>query len=54
MIEGMWAVVPDVRIEVSFSASDRWYKGAEAVYSADGRRLELWRPEASKKEPSRC
>ncbi len=44
MIEGMREVVPDIRIDVRFAASDRWYTDAEAVETADGEELQLWSP----------
>jgi hypothetical protein len=44
MIQGMREVVPDVRIDVSYAATNRWHKDAEAVYDAAGERLLLWRP----------
>jgi hypothetical protein len=44
MIGGMVEVVPDVRVDVSYAATDRWYKEAEATYDPAGR-LVLWRPE---------
>jgi hypothetical protein len=43
MIEGMKAVVPDVKVDVSYAASARWYKDAEAVFSKKGK-LVLWHP----------
>jgi hypothetical protein len=43
MIDGMRAVVPDIRIEVAYSVSDRWYKEAKAVLDDKGR-LAVWRP----------
>lgn len=46
MIDGMQAVVPDVRIDVSLAASERWHKDAEAVYDNSGR-LRLWQPAAT-------
>ena len=50
MIEGMKAVVPDVNVDVSFAATDRWYKDAEAVYGSSGKVLLLWRPEPVEKD----
>jgi hypothetical protein len=44
MIEGMREVVPDVRVDVTYAATDRWYKEAEAKLDPAGR-LVLWRPE---------
>ncbi len=46
MIEGMNAVVPDVNMDVSFAATDRWYKNAEAAYDSSGEHLLIWRPDA--------
>ena len=43
MISGMKWVVPDVRIDVEYAASTRWYKAAEAVYDDDGN-LVPWEP----------
>lgn len=48
MIEGMSAVVPDVRVDVSFAAIDRWYKDAEAVYDSGSKKLILWQPDTGK------
>jgi len=45
MLDGMKAVVPDVKVDVSFAATDRWYKDAVAVYDATGEQLLLWSPE---------
>jgi DNA polymerase I-like protein with 3'-5' exonuclease and polymerase domains len=44
MIAGMQEVVPDVRIDVSFAASDRWYKDAELKYGDSEQELLLWTP----------
>jgi DNA polymerase I-like protein with 3'-5' exonuclease and polymerase domains len=44
MIQGMKEVVPDIRVDVSFAATDRWYKGAEAVWDEKDERLLLWHP----------
>jgi DNA polymerase family A len=41
MEAGMRAVVPDVRVAVEYAATDRWQKGAKAVYDARGR-LVVW------------
>ena len=46
MIEGMKAVVPDVNVDVSFAATDRWYKNAEEKYDSSGKVLLIWRPDA--------
>jgi DNA polymerase I-like protein with 3'-5' exonuclease and polymerase domains len=43
MIAGMQRVVPDVRVEVQYAATNRWYKAAEAVRDVRGRLL-LWEP----------
>lgn len=45
MIEGMKEVVPDILVDVSFAATDRWYKEAEAVWDKKGKQLLLWQPE---------
>jgi hypothetical protein len=45
MIAGMREVVPDVDVDVSYAAADRWYKKAKAVFSTSGKKLLLWRPE---------
>jgi hypothetical protein len=52
MIHGMEQVVPDVRIDVEYEASSRWYKGAKAVYDDDGNLLP-WepQPEAEREQP---
>lgn len=44
MIQGMKAVVPDVQIAVSYAATDRWHKDAEAVWDKSGKKLLLWTP----------
>src|SRR5207245_585572 len=44
MIRGMRAVVPDIEIDVSYAATDRWYKDAEAIFDETGKELLLWRP----------
>jgi hypothetical protein len=46
MIDGMQAVVPDVKVDVSFAVADRWYKDAEAVYDHD-QKLVVWQPAAA-------
>jgi len=43
MIDGMREVVPDVLVDVKYSASRRWYKDAVKVLDADGR-LIPWEP----------
>ena len=45
LINGMKEVVPDVLVDVSFAATDRWHKEAEAVWGRKGKRLLLWHPE---------
>ena len=37
MIEGMRAVVPDVRINVEYAITDRWYKKARIILAGTGR-----------------
>jgi hypothetical protein len=44
MIAGVREVVPDVKVGVSFAATDRWHKKAEAVYDENGKLL-LWHPD---------
>ena len=44
MIEGMRMVVPDVKIDVSYAATNRWHKDAEAVYNDDQSQLLIWKP----------
>ena len=44
MISGMREVVADVRIDVAYAASGRWYKDAEEVYDATGEKLLVWKP----------
>ncbi|VTU00920.1 dna-directed dna polymerase : Marine sediment metagenome DNA, contig: S01H1_L07108 (Fragment) OS=marine sediment metagenome GN=S01H1_16914 PE=4 SV=1: DNA_pol_A_exo1: DNA_pol_A [Gemmataceae bacterium] len=39
LIDGMRELVPDVRVGVSYAATDRWYKDAEAVTDASGEGL---------------
>ena len=43
MIQAMQEVVPDVRIDVGYTASRRWYKAAQKLLDAEGRLL-LWEP----------
>jgi DNA polymerase I-like protein with 3'-5' exonuclease and polymerase domains len=45
MIAGMKEVVPDVLVDVSFAAADRWHKDAVAVWSKKGKELMLWHPD---------
>lgn len=45
MIKGMRFVVPNVRVDVSYAATDRWYKDAEAVFDKSGKKLLLWSPQ---------
>lgn len=44
MIDGMQAVVPDVRVDVAYAATERWHKDAEAVFDRTGKKLLLWTP----------
>jgi hypothetical protein len=37
MVLGMREVVPDVKVGTEYAIARRWYKGAKAVYDADGR-----------------
>jgi hypothetical protein len=46
MREGMRQVVPDIRVEVEFAATDRWYKSAKAVYDESGG-LRIWTKECA-------
>ncbi len=48
MVEGMKAVVPDVKVGVSYAATDRWHKDAEAVLDNKGKKLSLWHPPQGK------
>ncbi len=48
MIDGMREVVPDVRIGVEYSASDRWSKDAGLVRDRTGKLL-VWHPKGAKK-----
>jgi len=48
MIRGMKEVVPDVRVDVSYAATKRWYKDAEAEWDEKGKRLLLWHPKKKK------
>jgi DNA polymerase I-like protein with 3'-5' exonuclease and polymerase domains len=50
MVEGMKSVVPDVKIGVSYAATDRWYKDAEAVLDRKGKKLLLWQPPQAKEQ----
>lgn len=44
MIAGMKQVLPDLRVEVEYAATDRWYKGAKPSFNDHGD-LCLWQPE---------
>lgn len=44
MIAGMQAVIPNMKVEVSYAASERWYKDAEAVFDKSKKQLLLWQP----------
>ena len=48
MVQGMRLVVPNVKVDVSFAAADRWYKDAEAVYDATGKRLLVYKPKPAR------
>lgn len=50
MIDGMQAVVPDVKVDVKYAATDRWHKDAEAVFNTKGK-LVLWHPKPAKEKP---
>jgi DNA polymerase family A/3'-5' exonuclease len=50
MVQGMKLVVPDVEVDVSFAAADRWYKDAEAAYDKTGKRLLLYKPKSARRE----
>jgi hypothetical protein len=43
LIEGMTAVVPNVKLDVSYGACARWYKEAETRYDGTGQ-LVMWEP----------
>ena len=47
MIEGMQAVVTDVKVDVTYAAVDRWYKDAEAVINEKDQQLLLWQSKSS-------
>ena len=47
MIKGMKAVVPDIRVDVEYAASDRWYKKAKVVFDPAGK-LIPWHPQEAK------
>ncbi len=53
MIEGMRAVVPDVRIDVEYAACQRWYKKAKPVFDETGTELQLWEPCPTNKKDQR-
>lgn len=42
MITGRKQVVPDLKLGVSYAATDRWRKAAEAVFDTTRTRLLLW------------
>ena len=41
--EAMQPLVPGIPVKCEFALTERWYKGAEAVYDESGR-LKVWRP----------
>ena len=41
MLKGMREVVPDVRVDVEYAITDRWYKSGETVLDSEGR-LGVW------------
>jgi DNA polymerase I-like protein with 3'-5' exonuclease and polymerase domains len=45
MVDGMKEVLPEMRVEVQYAATDRWRKGAKPVFDKSGR-LSLWYPQA--------
>lgn len=47
MITGMQEVVPDLKVDVSYAAADRWYKGAKAVFAGGKKTLLPWAPAES-------
>jgi hypothetical protein len=48
MVEQMKTCVPDVKVKAEPALMRRWYKGAEAVYDANGR-LVPWEPKSESK-----
>jgi DNA polymerase I-like protein with 3'-5' exonuclease and polymerase domains len=52
LIEGMRQVVPDVHVDVSYAATARWYKDAEAVFGGRPKKLLLWSPPTKKENQS--
>ncbi len=42
MIKGMKAVVPDVRVDVEYAASQRWYKKAKVILDQKGKLTTWW------------
>ena len=46
MVKGMKAVVPDVRVDVEYAASGRWYKKAKPTFDRKGS-LTTWQPDES-------
>jgi DNA polymerase I-like protein with 3'-5' exonuclease and polymerase domains len=44
--DSMQPFVPGIPVPCEFALTDRWYKGAEAVYDESGR-LQVWRPNSS-------
>ncbi len=47
LVSGMKAVVPDVRVDVEYATSDRWYKKAKVVFDDNGN-LTSWHPPENK------
>lgn len=41
MLRGMREVVPDVRVDVEYAITDRWYKSGEMAFGEDGK-LAVW------------
>jgi DNA polymerase I-like protein with 3'-5' exonuclease and polymerase domains len=44
MVKGMKSVVPDVRVDVEYAASERWYKKAKLVLDQKRGNMVAWQP----------
>jgi hypothetical protein len=53
MVQAMRQVVPDIRVDVQYTISDRWAKNAEVVFGDRGR-MAVWTPPECDNEDLRC
>ena len=52
MIKGMNEVLPDLKVDVEYAATDRWRKGAKPVFDKK-QKLQLWQPTLPKEKKAR-